>query len=215
MLLWSALAVVAGFWIFALKARDGSLAPAAIRAPGLLALVYGIILLIGVAAGGSDPLQPLSTLRVANGNGGGVTATATTESALVFETIKSVDDLNKHVAAAATAGRPILLDFYADWCTSCKEMERYTFSDKNVQAVLSTAVLLRADVTKVDEIDQELLKHLDVLGAPTIAFYSPNGEERRNFRLTGYMKAAEFASRARRAFSSNLSASSTALPGAT
>jgi thioredoxin:protein disulfide reductase len=215
MLLWSTLAIVAGFWIFALKARDGSLAPAAIRAPGLLALVYGIILLIGVAAGGSDPLQPLSTLRVANGTGGGVTATATTESGLVFETIKSVDDLNKHVAAAATAGRPILLDFYADWCTSCKEMERYTFSDKNVQAVLSTAVLLRADVTKVDEIDQELLKHLDVLGAPTIAFYSPNGEERRNFRLTGYMKAAEFASRARRAFSSDLSASSAALPGAT
>jgi thiol:disulfide interchange protein DsbD len=215
MLLWSALAVIAGFWIFALKGRDGSPAPAAIRAPGLLALVYGIILLIGVAAGGSDPLQPLSTLRVASGNGGGSTATATTESAPVFETIKSVDDLNKRIAAAATAGRPILLDFYADWCTSCKEMERYTFSDKNVQAVLSTAVLLRADVTKVDEIDQELLKHLDVLGAPTIAFYSPNGEERRNFRLTGYMKAAEFASRARRAFSSNLSASSAASPGAT
>src|SRR3981081_3004334 len=97
MLLWSALAVISGYWIFALRARDGGPAPAAIRAAGLLALVYGIILLLGVAAGSNDPLQPLSTLRASNGNGigNGGTATATRESALAFETIKSVDDLNK------------------------------------------------------------------------------------------------------------------------
>jgi len=213
MLLWSALAVIAGFWVFALKARDGGPAPAAIRAAGLLALVYGIILLIGVAAGSSDPLQPLSTLRASNGNSSGGTATATRESALAFDTIKSVDDLNKRVAAAAAAGRPVMLDFYADWCTSCKEMERYTFSDKTVQAALSNAVLLHADVTKNDSEDQELLKHFGIFGPPTIAFYGPDGEERRNFRVVGYMKAAEFASLASRAFSPNLSASST-IPGA-
>src|SRR5260370_32445878 len=90
MLLWSALAVIAGFWIFALQARDGGPAPAAIRAAGLLALVYGIILLIGVAAGSNDPLQPLSTLRAGNGTGGGAsgTTTGTQESALAFDTIK-------------------------------------------------------------------------------------------------------------------------------
>jgi thiol:disulfide interchange protein DsbD len=212
MLLWSALAVIAGFWIFALKARDGGPAPAAIRAAGLLALVYGIILLIGVAAGSNDPLQPLSTLRA---NTGGAGATATKESALAFETIKSLDDLNKRVAAAAAAGRPVMLDFYADWCTSCKEMERYTFSDTSVQAALSNAVLLHADVTKNDAVDQELLKHFGIFGPPTIAFYGPGGDERRNFRVVGYMKAPEFASLARRAFSPNLSASSAPVPGTT
>ena len=112
-------------------------------------------------------------------------------------------------------GRPVMLDFYADWCTSCKEMERYTFSDKNVQAALANAVLLHADVTKNDATDQELLKHFGIFGPPTIAFYGSDGEERQRFRVVGYMKATEFASLARRAFSANLSASSTPLPGTT
>jgi thiol:disulfide interchange protein DsbD len=211
MLLWSALAVIAGFWVFALKARDGGPAPAAVRAAGLLTLVYGIILLIGVAAGSNDPLQPLSTLRA--GNAGGPTTEAK-QSALAFDTIKSLDDLNKRVAAATAAGRPVMLDFYADWCTSCKEMERYTFTDKGVQDALANAVLLHADVTRNDAIDQELLRHFGIFGPPTIAFYGPDGEERRNFRVVGYMKAAEFASLARHATSPNLSAA-TALPGKT
>src|SRR5262249_61610663 len=86
MLLWSALAVISGFWIFALKARDGGPAPAAVRASGLLTLVYGIILLIGVAAGSNDPLQPLSTLRASNTGG---TVSEVKQSALAFATIKS------------------------------------------------------------------------------------------------------------------------------
>jgi thiol:disulfide interchange protein DsbD len=209
MLLWSALAVIGGFWIFALKARDGGPAPAAVRAPGLLALVYGIILLIGVAAGSTDPLQPLGTLRASNGASGAV---ATKEPALAFETIKSLDDLNKRVAAASAAGRPVMLDFYADWCTSCKEMERYTFSDKSVRAALSNAVLLHADVTANDPVDQELMHHFNILGPPTIAFYGPDGGERQNFRVVGYMKAPDFASLVTRAIRPNLSAS---IPGST
>jgi thiol:disulfide interchange protein len=210
MLLWSALAVISGFWIFAMKARDGGPAPAALRAAGLLTLVYGIILLIGVAAGSNDPLQPLSTLRADNKSGS--TEVTAKEPALAFDTIKSLDDLNKRVAAAGASGRPVMLDFYADWCTSCKEMERYTFSDKTVQDALSNAVLLHADVTKNDATDQELLRHFGIFGPPTIAFYGPDGEERANFRVVGYMKAAEFASLARRAFSRNLSVSNTAAP---
>jgi thiol:disulfide interchange protein DsbD len=213
MLLWSAIAVISGFWIFSLKARDGSLAPAGVRAPGLLTLVYGIILLIGVAAGSDDPLQPLSTLRSGRAGGPAGAVAEIQQSALPFDTIKSLDDLNKRAAAATAAGRPVLVDFYADWCTSCKEMERYTFTDKGVQEALSNAVLLRADVTKNDVVDQELLRHFGIFGPPTIAFYGPDGEERRNFRVVGYMKAAEFASLARQAFSPNLSASTA--PGPT
>lgn len=201
MVLWSALAVIAGFWVFALKARDGGPAPAAVRATGLLALVYGIILLIGAASGSNDPLQPLGALRV--GTVAGVSHE--NQPALAFDTIKSVGDLDKRVAAASAQGRPVMLDFYADWCTSCKEMERYTFSDRNVQAALSNAVLLHADVTRNDSDDQALLRHFGIFGPPTIAFYGPNGEERRNFRVVGFMKAAEFASLARTAFSSGLS----------
>lgn len=208
MLLWSALAVIAGFWVFALKARDGGPAPAAVRASGLLALVYGIILLIGVTAGSTDPLQPLGTLRASTSG----SAVATRESALAFETIKSLDDLNKRVATATAAGKPVMLDFYADWCTSCKEMERYTFSDKSVQAALSTAVLLHADVTANDPVDQELMHHFNILGPPTIAFYGPDGAERQNFRVVGYMKAPDFAYLVTRAIRPNLSA---ALPGST
>jgi thiol:disulfide interchange protein DsbD len=209
MVLWSALAVIAGFWIFALKARDGGPAPAALRAPGLLAIVYGIILLIGVAAGGDDPLQPLNTLRAGTG-APGTPAVAAKGPALPFETIKSLDDLNKKVAAASAAGKPVMLDFYADWCTSCKEMERYTFSDKSVQSALSNAVLLHADVTANDPVDQELMHHFNILGPPTIAFYGPDGEERQNFRVVGYMKANDFASLVTRAIRPTLSA---AIPG--
>jgi thiol:disulfide interchange protein DsbD len=211
MLLWSALTVVAGFWIFALKARDGGPAPAAVRASGLLALVYGVILLIGVAAGSTDPLQPLSTLRA----GSGSQPSAAKESVLAFDTIKSLDDLNRRVTAASASGRPVMLDFYADWCTSCKEMERYTFSDKGVQDALSNAVLLHADVTRNDSIDQELLKHFGIFGPPTIAFYGPDGQERRNFRVVGYMKAANFAALARQALGADLHASTTVVPGTT
>lgn len=201
MLLWSALAVVGGYWVFSLKARDGGPAPAAVRAPGLIAVVYGILLLIGVASGGTDPLQPLSSLRVASAGGPAAPgAQAGTQSHLAFETIKSVSDLQAKVAEASAAGKTVMLDFYADWCVSCKEMEKYTFTDAGVQAALGNTVLLRADVTKNDELDQALLKHLGILGPPTIAFYDTAGTEQRPFRVVGYMKAPEFTSVLRKAF---------------
>jgi thiol:disulfide interchange protein DsbD len=200
MLLWAALAVVAGYWVFSLKARDGGPAPAAIRGPGLIAVVYGILLLIGVASGGTDPLQPLSSLRVASNGPAGASEKTGAESALAFETIKSVADLQARVAAASAAGKTVMLDFYADWCVSCKEMEKYTFTDSGVQAALGNTVLLRADVTKNDELDQALLQHLGILGPPTIAFYDAAGTEQRPYRVVGYMKAGDFTAVLRKAF---------------
>jgi thiol:disulfide interchange protein DsbD len=104
-----------------------------------------------------------------------------------------VADLDSEIAAAAAAGRPAMLDFYADWCVSCKEMERYTFTDPNVQRALANAVLLQADVTANDEADQALLRRFEIFGPPTIAFWGTDGVERANYRVVGFMKADEFA----------------------
>jgi thiol:disulfide interchange protein DsbD len=103
------------------------------------------------------------------------------------------------VSAAQARGAPVLLDFYADWCVSCKEMERYTFSDPAVERTLGKTVLLRADVTRNDAQDQELLKHFGIFGPPTIAFYRGDGREQRAYRVVGYMKAAEFEALAKQA----------------
>jgi thiol:disulfide interchange protein DsbD len=85
-----------------------------------------------------------------------------------------------------------MLDYYADWCVSCKEMERYTFSDASVQAALAGTLLLQADVTANDAEDQELLKRFKLFGPPAILFFGPDGRERPNYRVVGYMKAQHF-----------------------
>jgi thiol:disulfide interchange protein DsbD len=203
MLLWSVLAVVTGLWIFSLKKRDGSPAPAPVRAFGLIALLYGVILLVGVSAGSSDPLQPLKTLRASSAPAAAAespTVAARTDNALPFERVKSLAELQQRVAAASAAGRPVMLDFYADWCVSCKEMEHDTFTDPVVQQALSNAVLLQVDVTANNSDDRALFQHFGIFGPPTIAFYDASGQERRAFRVVGFMEAAKFATVVRQAF---------------
>jgi thiol:disulfide interchange protein DsbD len=198
MLLWAALALISGYWIFSLKGRDGGPVASPVRAVGLLTLIYGVILLLGMAAGGKDPLLPLADLRVgASGMaiGGG-------DHALAFQRIKTVADLERAVSAASAAGKPVMLDFYADWCVACKEMEKYTFTDAAVQGALTNAVLLQADVTANDDDDKALLARFDVFGPPTIAFFGTDGAERKNFRVVGYVPASEFHGHVSSAFSS-------------
>jgi thioredoxin:protein disulfide reductase len=200
MMLWSALAVISGFWVFSLKARDGAPIASPVRAVGLLVLLYGVVLLIGAASGGHDPLQPLGNLSVASG-AAGKSANAG-EAAVAFRRIKSVADLERELAAASAAGKPVMLDFYADWCASCKEMEKYTFPDSQVQALLADAVLLQADVTKNDDDDRALLNRFEIFGPPTIAFFGRDGVERKNFRLVGFAPAPRFAEHVKSAFAS-------------
>jgi thiol:disulfide interchange protein DsbD len=138
-----------------------------------------VLLVIGAAMGATDPLRPLQA--------------AAAHVELPFQRIKSLDDLNAKVTAASAAGKTVMLDFYADWCVSCKEMEKYTFPTPEVRAALGNTVWLQADVTANDAVDQALLKHFGIFGPPTIAFYGSDGVERRNFRMVGYMKAEEFA----------------------
>jgi len=96
-----------------------------------------------------------------------------------------------------------MLDFYADWCVSCKEMEAYTFTDSGVRDVLAGTVLLQADVTANDEADQALLQRFGVFGPPTIVFFGPDGLQRQGYEVVGYMKATEFIQHIQLTFSAN------------
>lgn len=150
------------------------------RGVAVAAGFYAALLLVGSATGGTDALRPWVRHDADN-------------DILIFRSIRSVADLDREVQAAAASGKAVMLDFYADWCVSCKEMERYTFTDPIVKQSLTTAVLLRADVTANNSADQALLKRFGIYGPPTIAFYDTEGRELPRFRVVGYMKAAEFA----------------------
>jgi thiol:disulfide interchange protein DsbD len=118
-----------------------------------------------------------------------------------------VQDLDAAVAAAASDGKSAMLDFYADWCVSCIEMEEYTFTDAGVQDALSNTVLLQADVTANDDEDQALLQRFGVFGPPTIIFFGEDGVQRHGYEVVGYMKAKDFAEHVRMATGNNSSIS--------
>ncbi len=157
------------------------------KAMGLALLVYGVLMLVGTAAGGRDTLQPLRGLAP-SGAGGAAEAHAQ------FKRIKTSADLDREVAAAAAVGRPVMLDFYADWCVSCKEMERYTFPEPEVQTAMADFVLLQADVTANDADDKALMQErFGLPGPPAMLFFGTDGQERRGWRLVGFVPAEEFA----------------------
>ncbi|BBS35468.1 thiol:disulfide interchange protein DsbD [Enterobacter cloacae] len=118
-----------------------------------------------------------------------------TQAHLNFTQIKNVDELNSALAQAK--GKPVMLDLYADWCVACKEFEKYTFSDPQVQNALKETVLLQVDVTANSAQDKTLLKQLNVLGLPTILFFNEQGEEQSMQRVTGFMDAAAFSAHLR------------------
>ncbi len=148
---------------------------------GIVMLLTGAALLIGALAGNRDPLQPLAGLR------GGALAAETQK--LPFETVRSVAELE---ARLAPVDRPVMLDFYADWCVSCKEMEKFTFTDPAVRARMSGFVLLKADVTANSDDDKALLARFGLYGPPGIIFFNPAGEEIRGVRVVGFQEATKF-----------------------
>ncbi len=191
--LWAVLTFVAGWYLFTMSlGSERAGARIVRRGLGALAVVYGLALLVGALSGRSDPLQPLA--------GPGAAPEATAAHALAFKRIKTVADLDRELATARAAGRPAMLDFYADWCVSCKEMEHRTFTDPEVQAEMSRAVLLQADVTANDEADRALLDRFGILGPPTIVFFGPDGAERTDYRVVGFKPADEFRDHAAQAF---------------
>ena len=162
------------------------------KGSGLVLMLYGALLLVGAAGGGNDVLQPLRGVSFASSSGANETHD------LRFTRIKGQDGLNQALAGAN--GKTVMLDFYADWCVSCKEMERNTFSDAKVQAALANTLLLQADVTANDQQDQALLKQFGLFGPPGIVFFDARGTEQRPYRLVGYLGPEAFAAHIHRTF---------------
>jgi len=152
---------------------------------GIVMLLAGAALVVGLAAGSRDPLQPLKGVVAANAAAGG----GAEAPALPFVRVKSVADLEARVKAA---GKPVMLDFYADWCVSCKEMERFTFADPKVRAKLAGFTLLQADVTANSEDDKALLQRFKLFGPPGIIFFDAAGQEIAGLRVVGFQEATPF-----------------------
>ncbi|HUJ86537.1 MAG TPA: protein-disulfide reductase DsbD [Burkholderiales bacterium] len=182
MLLWAALLIGSAMFLRALD----SLPPTASgyvriwKGVGLMALVAGAAILVGALAGSRDPLRPLAGLAGAS---------APAAAPIGWVRVASVAELDDKLRAP---GRPVMLDFYADWCVSCKEMERFTFSDRHVRARLDDLLLLQADVTANTEQQKLLLKRFSLFGPPGIIFFDGRGREIEGLRVVGYQDAERF-----------------------
>ncbi|VAW69099.1 Cytochrome c-type biogenesis protein DsbD, protein-disulfide reductase [hydrothermal vent metagenome] len=161
---------------------------------GLIMFVYGVILMLGAASGSSNLLSPLKGI-----SSGGAEHTQQ-QSHLQFKKIKGMEGLNAALKEAKAQNKNVMLDFYADWCVSCKEMESLTFEDPAVKAALKGIVLLQADVTANDEQDKALYKHFNIIGPPSIMFYNRQSEELKSYRVVGYMPAEKFSAHVKKAF---------------
>ncbi|MEZ8898613.1 protein-disulfide reductase DsbD [Vibrio alginolyticus] len=173
-ILWSALGIAAFGWLYHIKNS--------LEFGGWKQSAVGIIAVLGLLASA----QPILNYWFGN------STTQTQQATVSFTRIANVAELEEQLALAKAAGKPVMLDFYADWCVACKEFEKYTFHDPSVEAKLQDFVLLQADVTKNQVQDIELLKHMNVLGLPTIEFWDASGEHVSNARLTGFMQAEPF-----------------------
>lgn len=208
MLGWAFLAGFAAVMLGAFEAMpDGPGLGAFLRKTlGLLAALWAALLLVGAATGGGSLLQPLAGWRAgaaagatgvalagsgASGVSGaaGLSPDATQAIRSRFQRVRSVQELD---AVLAQAGRPVMLDFYADWCVSCLEMEKFTFSDPAVAGKMSRLLLLQADVTKNTPEDRALLKRFHLFGPPGILFFDAQGKALPNARVIGFQSAAQF-----------------------
>jgi thioredoxin:protein disulfide reductase len=183
MMLWAALLIFSGIYLHALDSlpHNASGWHKLFKGIGLFGLLLGVAYLIGALSGAQDILRPLGTIGRAG---------AQAPASLQFSRIKGIADLDRRIQEAH--GKTVMLDFYADWCISCKEMERYTFSDTGVQSRLKKALLLQADVTANSDEDKALLNRFGLFGPPGILFFDAQGKEQGDFRVVGYQDAAQF-----------------------
>ncbi len=170
-------------------AAEGSPHRLAARTLAVVAGLWGSAMVLGAAGGATDPWRPL-TFAAASAAG-----TAQTSTSLRFEAISSEAELQARLAAARAAGQPTLVDFYADWCVSCKAIEKEVFGDPKVQRALAGVLLLRADVTANDAGHRQLMRTHQVIGPPTLMMFDGAGLERRDARLVGEFTLEQFMQR--------------------
>jgi thiol:disulfide interchange protein DsbD len=180
MFLWAVLLIGAGVFLRVLEplGKEASGWERLGKVAGILALLLGAAQGIGALSGARDPLRPLAGLFAQS-----------REEPLQFEAVKTLAELD---ARLKTADKAVMLDFYADWCVSCKEMERFTFSDPQVRARLAGMTLLRADVTANSAEDKALLKRYRLFGPPGIVFFDAGGREIEGLRVIGYQPPEKF-----------------------
>jgi thiol:disulfide interchange protein DsbD len=186
MLLWAALLIVSAIYLHAIDPlpHNASGIRKLWKGVGVLAMLVGVALLVGALSGGRDILQPLAGLRSTSG------AVTETVASPKFERVRSIAELEQRIAQAG--GRAVMLDFYADWCVSCKEMERFTFTNPQVRERMAQMILLQADVTANAAADAELLKRFNLFGPPGILFFGAGGKELEQVRVIGFQPAKKF-----------------------
>lgn len=182
---WGALAILSAVFagVFGPSADKLTIGGKFKKTLGLLLFIIGVMELVGAASGGSNVLQPLSGLR------GGSGLVAAQEQHLTFKRIHSIDELERELQSSA--GKPVMLDFYADWCVSCKELEKFTFNSPEVQKALADVTLLQVDVTANTDDDKALMKRFDLFGPPGIIFFDKSGNEQADNRVVGFVEAEE------------------------
>jgi thiol:disulfide interchange protein DsbD len=186
MLLWAMLLVIPSIYLSAIDPlpEHASGWRKLWKGVGLMMLAYGILLLIGLSMGNSNPLKPLQ--------GFGTATVPIAEQSMVFQRVRTVAELDAKVKQASQQGKRVMLDFYADWCVSCKEMEVYTLTDAKVKQALNDFVLLQADVTENSEADKALLDRFQLIGPPAILFFSTDQQEHPEHRVIGYQDTETF-----------------------
>lgn len=186
--LWGALLVVIASGLLHLS-RQLKQHQALSRSVAALSGVWGVALVLGAAGGAQDPIRPLEVFT------GSVASATAVEATQGFVGFREPAVLDRELAAAKAAGQWVLVDYYADWCVSCKVIEKEVFGDAQVQASLQGVRVLRPDVTKTDAASRELLNRYQVMGPPTLLLIGPDGVERRSQRITGEVDASQFLSK--------------------
>jgi len=172
--LWGALLILAAMALGALEAlpQSSGLLSRFAKGTGVILLAYGVLLLIGAASEGEDPWHPLEKLSIGPNKN-----LAQSPQRLAFMPVHSVAELDRHLENAERLNKPLMLDFYADWCTACQEMESETFSDPKVQSTLKNVILLKADVTEQSEADHALLRRFNLVGPQRHSFSNPEARK--------------------------------------
>jgi len=183
MALWAALLIVPAMFMHAIDSLPANAKPIARLWKGvaIMMLIAGIALLIGALSNAKSPLQPLSGIIAKSEN---------THAPLKFSRVASISELEQQLQSAK--GKTVMLDFYADWCVSCKELEQFTFSDSRVQAALKDTILLQVDMTDNTEAHQSLLRKFNLFGPPGIIFFNPEGHEEKGLKVVGFKNADDF-----------------------